>query len=68
MELLTVTEVSKILKINWNKVYELIRLGRIQALSLGSLKIPMFEVEDFIRRNVGKDLSDMKNVRELQVS
>lgn len=67
MHLLTVTETSKLLKVNRNKVYELIRTGHLKALKIGSLKVPSVEVERFIQENTGKDLSDLENVKELEV-
>lgn len=67
MHLLTVTETSKLLRVNRNKVYELIRTGHLKALKIGSLKISNVEVERFIQENTGKDLSDLENVKELEV-
>lgn len=65
VELLNVSEVSKILKVNKNKVYELVRTGHLKALKIGSLKVSSEEVERFIRENTGKDLSNVYEVREL---
>lgn len=45
MELLTVKEVSKILKINVSDTYKLIKKGHIQALKLGSFKVTSVEIE-----------------------
>lgn len=64
-ELLEVAEVAKRLKCNRNKVYELIKSGQLQALKLGRMKVSTLELDDFLRRNVGKDLSDPFNVKEL---
>lgn len=57
-----VSEVAEILGVNNNYVYDLIRHGHLQALKLGRLKVPTFELEDFMRRNAGKDFSDLNNV------
>lgn len=56
--LCTVEETSSILKSNTNTVYKLIREGKLQALKLGRLKVPVFEIERFLRDNLGQDLSD----------
>lgn len=61
----TVTETAKILGVNRNAVYDLIKYGHLQALKLGSMKVSTFELEDFMKRNVGKDFSDLENVKEL---
>ncbi|MFL0194813.1 helix-turn-helix domain-containing protein [Clostridium sp. WILCCON 0269] len=54
----TVEETSKILKSSTNTIYNLIRQGKIKALKLGRLKVPMFELERFLRDNLGEDLSE----------
>mgnify|MGYP002673165859 CR=1 FL=1 len=64
MELLTIKEVSKILKVNVNLVYDIIKTGHLKALKLGSLKVTSFELERFIREASGKDFSDLNNVTE----
>ena len=64
MELFTVKEVSKKLRINVTDTYKLIRAGHLQALKLGSLKVTSFELERFIREASGKDFSDLNNVTE----
>lgn len=56
--LFTVEETAKILKSNCNTTYKLIREGKLQALKLGRLKVPGFEIERFLHENLGKDLSD----------
>lgn len=64
MELFTIKEVSKKLKINVNLVYALIKAGHLKALKLGALKVTSFELERFIREASGKDFSDLNNVTE----
>lgn len=64
MELLTIKEVARLLKINVNLVYALIKAGHLQALKLGALKVTSFELERFIREASGKDFSDLNNVTE----
>ena len=48
--LLTPTEVSKVLKINYNRVLELIKLGEINAIKIGNgYRILEGELFDFIQ-------------------
>lgn len=56
-ELLEVSEVAKLLKCNRNKVYDLIKSGQLQGLKLGRMKVTTIELENFLIRNVGKNLS-----------
>ena len=65
-ELLEVAEVAKRLKCNRNKVYELIKSGMLQGLKLGRMKVSTIELENFMIRNVGKDLTDPFNVKSLK--
>ena len=68
MELLTIREVSKRLKMNTSDTYKLIKSGNLQALKLGSLKVTSYELERFIREATGKDFTDLSNVTELDIS
>lgn len=63
MELFTVAEVAQRLKINKSKAYELINLGLIKATKLGSLKVSSVELARFIDWSIGKDLSNLKEVK-----
>jgi excisionase family DNA binding protein len=65
MELLTIKEVSKRLKMNATDTYKLIRAGHIQALKLGSLKVASCELDRFISQAVGKDFTNLNKVKEL---
>lgn len=65
--LLSVSEAAKLLKCNRNKVYELINSGLLQGLKLGSMKVSSVELEAFIIRNTGMDLSDLQNIKPLRV-
>lgn len=67
MQLYTIKEVSKILKMNITDTYKLIKSGNLQALKLGSLKVSSYELERFIREANGKDFSDLNDVKELIV-
>lgn len=65
MELLTVKEVAKRLKVNPTYVYKLINKGYIQCLILGKKKVTDFELERFLRESQGKDFTDLDNVKEM---
>lgn len=49
--LYTVTEVSKLLKVNRNFVYDLIRKGELEAVRIGSIKVRKDAVERYIDNN-----------------
>lgn len=63
----TVASASEILGINKNAVYALIKKGHLKALKLGSMKVPSYELEDFMKRNLGKDFTDLDNVQDLYI-
>lgn len=65
MKLLTVKEVSKVLRVNPAYVYELMNKGHLNYLILGSKKVTDFELERFLKEAQGKDFSDLNNVKEL---
>ena len=48
--LYTVTEVSKILKVNRNYVYDLIRKGELEAVRIGSIKVKKEALNRYIER------------------
>lgn len=64
-ELLDITQVSKLLKCNRNKVYELINSGALQGLKLGRVKVSSIELRNFLVRNNGMDISDPHNIKPL---
>lgn len=64
-ELLEVAEIAKRLKCNKNKVYDLIKSGQLVGLKLGRMKVSTIELDDFLARNAGKDLTDPFNVKDL---
>ena len=64
-ELYTAKEVSKILKVNVHKVYDLIRAGLLPALKLGSIKIRKASLNEFLKKYEGMDLTDLDNVCNL---
>ena len=61
--LYTVTEVSGLLKVNKNAVYELVKHGYMQTIKYGVVKIPSTQVDKFIEQWTGYDLSDLDNPR-----
>lgn len=63
--LYTVDEVSQILKVNKNFVYDLINRKYITALKLGRYKVTKYELLRFLKDNNGKDLTDLDNIKEL---
>lgn len=65
MELFTVSEISKLLKVNSTYVYKLIKFGYLRALKLGSLKVPDTELKRFINASIGKDFSNLEDVKDL---
>lgn len=50
MPLYTVTEVSKLLKVNRNFVYDLIRNGELEAVRIGSIKVTSEAVNKYVER------------------
>lgn len=66
--LYTVPEIAEILKVNTQKVYELIKKGHLTALKLGRYKITKFELLRFLKENTGKDMTDLDNIKELKES
>lgn len=58
----TVKEAAILLKVGTNRVYDLINSGALKAIRLGYVKIPATELDNFIARYTGKDLSDLNNI------
>ena len=46
--LYTVTEVSKLLKVNRNFVYDLIRKGELEAVRIGSIKVRKDAIDRYV--------------------
>lgn len=61
-----ISEVAEILGVSRNSAYDLVNYGHLQALKLGRLKVSTFELNDFMKRNAGKDFSDLENVKDLE--
>lgn len=66
MELLTMKQVASRLKINPNDAYKLINMGLIPYTILGSKKVLDVDLDKFMRESVGKDLSDINNIKDLE--
>lgn len=64
--LYTVDEIAKILKVNKNTVYDLIRNNHLIGLKLGRIKVTKFELIRFLKDNNGKDLTDLEDIKELK--
>lgn len=63
--LYTVKEVAGLIKTNSTYVYELIRLGLLPALKLGSLKVRKDALLAFLEKYEGKDLANPEHITEL---
>lgn len=66
-ELYTVKEVSGILKVNVHTVYDLIKAGLLPALKLGSLKVRRISLMNFLEKYDGMDLSDLTDIKNLEL-
>lgn len=64
---LTVEETADVLRTHKNRVYALIKKKELKAMKIGHTKVPVTELEDFISRNIGKDLTDLDNIKDLDV-
>lgn len=54
--LFTVSEAAKLLRVNRNKVYSLLKQGDLHGLKLGGMKVPAKEIMRFIEENTGKEI------------
>ncbi len=63
--LYTVEEVTQILKVNKNTVYDLIKKGILTGLKLGRIKVTKLELLRFLKDYNGKDLNDLDNIKDL---
>ncbi len=63
----TVQETAKILHSSPNYIYLLIEKGYLPAIKLGSIKILKTTLEKFLIENEGKDLSDVNNIKKLEI-
>ena len=63
--LYTVSETAKLLKTNTNYIYNLINLGLLPALKLGSYKVRKTALLDFLKKYEGKDLTNLNDIKDL---
>ena len=52
MPLYTVTEVAKLLKVNRNFVYDLIRKGELEAVRIGSIKVRKEALNRYVNEQI----------------
>ena len=64
----TVQEVAKMLDSSPNYIYTLIEKGYLPALKLNSTKISKSTLEKFLIENEGNDLSELTNIKKLNVN
>lgn len=58
-KLYSVVEAAQILSTSKDVVYSLIRKGIIKPIKIGSFKIPLAEIDNFIDKYTGYDISDL---------
>lgn len=68
IELLTIKEISKILKTDEPTIRRLIDKGYLKALKLGRLKVRNVEIQRFLEWAEGKDFSDLNNIVDLNIN
>ena len=61
----TVPEVAKLLKTNVDYVHKLRKAGILKFLKLGSFKVRKVELDNFLAKYEGKDLTDPFNIKDL---
>lgn len=64
--LLTVPEVAAILKTNKDYVYKLQRAGLLRFMKIGRYKIRKADLEEFLKKYVGCDLTDPFDIKPIQ--
>lgn len=64
----TVQEVAKMLHSSPNYIYSLIDKGFLPAIKLGSIKILKSTLEKFLIENEGNDLSDINNIKKININ
>ena len=64
--LYTVKETAEILKTNVDYVHKLRKAGLLPFIKLGSYKVRKKALEQFLKDNEGKDMTDPCNIKELK--
>ena len=54
--LYTVSEVAKLLKVNRNFVYKLIKDGELEAVKIGSIKVRRDAIDRYVENNIIRGL------------
>ena len=54
--LLSVSEVAKLLKVNRNFVYKLIKDGELEAVKIGSIKVRRDALDRYVENNIIRGL------------
>lgn len=62
----TVAEVSRLLGVNRNKVYDLINSGLIKTIKFGRTKITNESLQSFLSTYDGYNLDDLNNIYPVQ--
>ncbi len=65
--LYTVKDVSKILKTNEAYVRKLINKGLLKAMILGRLKVRASELDEFLAKYEGYDITDVDNIKKMEI-
>lgn len=65
--LYTVQEVSKLLKVSKNRVYDIIHAGLLPVMKMGGIKVRESALEAFLQKYEGYDITDPQNVNVLDV-
>lgn len=64
--LYTIDEAAEILKVNKNQVYKLINANVLKYIKIGRKKIPRWCIDEFLRDNVGLDVTNPFNIVKLE--
>lgn len=64
-QIYTVQEVAKILRVGKNKVYDIIHAGLLPYLKIGGIKVRESELEEFVKKYSGYDLTDTRNILKI---
>ena len=65
--LMTIPQAAKRLSLPLNTVYELINLGELEVLTFRKARIRNYEVNDFLKRNAGRDFTKLLKSNEGEV-
>ena len=63
--LLTIPEIATLTKSNVSKIRELVHAGLLTSLKLGEVKVRRTDLDAFLEKYSGYDLSDVNNIKKL---